>query len=215
MWVEKYSPEKILIKGELYLFLKRVVDSILIIFTSIVWLPLLGLIFIVMKIKEPRAPVFFSQIRTGQGGQRFRMYKIRTMVENAEELKKDLLPLNELEWPDFKITDDPRVTNFGKILRKTSLDELPQFFNVLKGEMSLVGPRPTSFSSKTYKLWQTKRLDVIPGITGLWQMTGRGETDFDDRLRIDIAYIEHRCLMLDYEILLKSFFVVLKGQGKH
>lgn len=214
-WVKKYAPDKIIIKGKVYLFLKRVIDLILIAVSSIIWLPMLGVIYLIVKISEPSAPVFFSQKRTGKSGERFDMYKIRTMVENAEELKKELLPLNELEWPDFKITDDPRVTKFGKFLRKTSLDELPQFWNVLKGEMSLVGPRPTSFSSDTYDLWQTERLDVIPGVTGLWQMTGRGETEFDDRLRMDIAYIEHRCIMLDMEILIKSVFAVMNRRGKH
>jgi lipopolysaccharide/colanic/teichoic acid biosynthesis glycosyltransferase len=214
-WVKKYTPDKKIIKGKAYLFFKRVIDLILIAVSSIIWLPMLGLIYLIVKISEPSAPVFFSQRRTGKSGQRFDMYKIRTMVENAEELKRELLPLNELEWPDFKITDDPRVTKFGKFLRKTSLDELPQFWNVLKGEMSLVGPRPTSFSSDTYDLWQTERLDVIPGVTGLWQMIGRGETEFDDRLRMDIAYIEHRCIMLDMEILIKSVFAVMNRRGKH
>jgi lipopolysaccharide/colanic/teichoic acid biosynthesis glycosyltransferase len=118
-----------------------------------------------------------------------------------------------LQWPDFKITNDPRVTKIGKVLRKTSLDELPQLLNIIKGEMSLVGPRPTSFGSETYKLWQTERLDVVPGLTGLWQVIGRATLEFDDRLRLDIAYIERCGILFDFVILLKTVGVVFKQRG--
>jgi len=121
--------------------------------------------------------------------------------------------LNELQWPDFKITNDPRITKIGRILRKTSLDELPQLWNVVRGEMSLVGPRPTSFSAETYDLWHTERLKAVPGITGLWQLLGRGETEFDERLRMDIAYIERRSLWLDIHILFRTIFVVIEQRG--
>jgi lipopolysaccharide/colanic/teichoic acid biosynthesis glycosyltransferase len=141
------------------------------------------------------------------------MFKLRTMVENAAELKQKYAHLNELSWPDFKITNDPRVTRVGRILRRTSLDELPQLFNVLRGDMSLVGPRPTSFSAETYRLWHTARLEVQPGLTGLWQVSGRNELDFDDRLRLDIAYIRNRSLKLDVLILLKTFSAVFTGRG--
>jgi lipopolysaccharide/colanic/teichoic acid biosynthesis glycosyltransferase len=143
------------------------------------------------------------------------MYKFRSMVPNAEELKKTYAHLNELQWPDFKITNDPRVTKVGKFLRKTSLDELPQLLNVLKGEMSLVGPRPTSFGAETYKLWHTERLDVIPGITGLWQIVGRASLEFDDRLRLDIAYVERRSLWFDINILVRTMGAVFKQKGAH
>src|SRR5688572_28962451 len=123
------------------------------------------------------------------------------MPTNAEEIKQGYAHLNELTWPDFKITDDPRVTCVGRLLRKTSLDELPQIFNVLKGDMSLVGPRPTSFDSSTYQLWQMERLEVLPGITGLWQISGRSNVDFVDRLHLDIEYIERRSIWLDLKIL--------------
>jgi lipopolysaccharide/colanic/teichoic acid biosynthesis glycosyltransferase len=160
-------------------------------------------------------PVLFTQERTGKGGRRFRMYKFRTMVREAAALKQKLLHLNEHSGPDFKITNDPRVTRVGRLLRKTSLDELPQILNVLKGEMSLVGPRPTSFEMKTYNLWHTERLEVVPGLTGLWQVNGRGDLDFDDRVRLDIEYIERRCLLLDLEILLRTFIAVFKQQGAY
>lgn len=141
------------------------------------------------------------------------MYKFRSMVPNAEELKKELAHLNELKWPDFKITNDPRVTRIGNILRKTSLDELPQLINVFKGEMSLVGPRPTSFAPDTYDLWQTVRLDVVPGLTGLWQIIGRAETEFYERLRLDIMYIKHRTLWLDIQILFRTVLAVIAQRG--
>ena len=152
---------------------------------------------------ESGRPILFVQLRTGRGGRRFKMYKFRTMVVNGEELKKTYAHLNELTWPDFKLSEDPRVTRVGRVLRKTSLDELPQIFNVLRGDMSLVGPRPTSFAPSTYALWQTERLEVLPGITGLWQVSGRSDVDFDQRLRMDIEYIAHRSVWLDLCILLR------------
>lgn len=195
--------------------MKRALDILLIVGTAPIWLPPLALCALCMKLAAPQAPVFFAQERTGQGGQRFRMYKFRTMVVNAEALKLELMHLNELQWPDFKITRDPRITRIGRILRRTSLDELPQLWNVLRGEMSLVGPRPTSFPADTYALWQTERLDVKPGITGLWQLYGRSTTEFDERLRLDIAYIEHRCLGLDLQIILRTVVGVIQQRGAH
>ena len=160
-------------------------------------------------------PVIFTQERTGKGGRRFRMFKFRTMVPDAPVLKQQLLHLNEHSGPDFKITDDPRVTRVGAFLRKTSLDELPQIANVLQGDMSLVGPRPTSFAMQTYHLWHTERLEVVPGLTGLWQVNGRGDLDFDERVRLDIEYIERRCLRLDLEILVRTVAAVFKQQGAY
>jgi lipopolysaccharide/colanic/teichoic acid biosynthesis glycosyltransferase len=177
-------------------------------------LPLMGLIAVLVFIDSP-GPVFFRQLRTGKGGRRFRMYKFRTMVTNAEELKQTYAHLNELAWPDFKITNDPRVTRVGRILRKTSLDELPQLLNVIKGDMSLVGPRPTSFKPETYKLWHTERLDAQPGITGLWQITGRSNLNFDERLKLVIAYIERQCLWLDIQILVRTVGQVFEGEGAY
>jgi lipopolysaccharide/colanic/teichoic acid biosynthesis glycosyltransferase len=141
------------------------------------------------------------------------MYKLRTMVQNAEELKEKYAHLNELTWPDFMITNDPRVTRVGRFLRRSSLDELPQVINVLRGDMSLVGPRPTSFSASTYSLWHTARLEVQPGLTGLWQVSGRKSIDFDDRLRLDIAYIRNRSLWLDLVLLTRTVGAVFEGRG--
>jgi lipopolysaccharide/colanic/teichoic acid biosynthesis glycosyltransferase len=141
------------------------------------------------------------------------MYKLRTMVHNAEELKAKYMHLNEHTYPDFKITNDPRVTRVGRVLRKLSLDELPQIFNVIRGDMSLVGPRPTSFKAETYRLWHTARLELKPGLTGLWQVSGRADLNFDDRLRLDIAYLRHRCLWLDIRILIRTVTAVLTTRG--
>ena len=177
-------------------------------------LPVMAICALAIWWEDP-GPVVFAQLRTGWGGRRFKMYKFRTMVKNAEDLKAKYAHLNELTWPDFKITNDPRVTRVGRILRKTSLDELPQIFNVLKGDMSLVGPRPTSFDASTYALWQTERLEVQPGITGLWQVSGRSDLDFDQRLRLDVEYIEQQSLWLDLQILLRTVAVVFHQRGAY
>ena len=214
-WLQEMNPERALLRGQAYLFAKRVMDIALVVATLPVTLPLMLLVALILKIEDPNGSVFFMQNRTGQGGKRFKLFKFRTMVPNAEEMKKQLAHLNELQWPDFKITNDPRITHVGKFLRKTSLDELPQLLNILRGDMSFVGPRPTSFAVETYDLWHTERLDVKPGLTGLWQITGRASTEFDERLRLDIAYMEHRCLWLDIQILVRTFTAVLEQRGAH
>jgi lipopolysaccharide/colanic/teichoic acid biosynthesis glycosyltransferase len=160
-------------------------------------------------------PIFFFQERTGRGGRPFRMYKFRTMVVNAAELKAALASRNQLSGPDFKVADDPRVTKLGALLRKTSLDEVPQILNVLRGEMSLVGPRPTSFAASTYDLWHTERLEVLPGITGLWQVSGRSDIDFDDRVRLDIEYLERRSFGFDLVILLRTVAALVQQRGAY
>ena len=202
-------------KGPNYLIAKRVFDLLLVLLSAPLWLPLLCMCALLIKLESPRGPVFFAQERTGKGGRRFRMYKLRTMVVNAEELKGTLAELNVCNWPDFKIPEDPRCTRVGYFLRKISLDELPQIFNVLRGNMSLVGPRPTSFRAETYALWQTERLEAQPGITGLWQVIARGTADFDFRMRLDIAYIRRRCLWLDLQILARTVTVVIQQRGAH
>ena len=214
-WIRGFDPDRRLLVGRNYRIAKRLTDLFIVIFFVPLWLPVIGLIALAISIASPGAPVIFVQERTGKGGRRFLMYKFRTMVPNAEQLKSDYQYLNELQWPDFKITNDPRATPFGNFLRRTSLDELPQLYNVLRGEMSLVGPRPTSFGPETYQLWHTQRLDVLPGMTGLWQILGRASLDFDDRLRLDIVYIERRCLLLDLSILLRTAAAVLRQSGAH
>ncbi len=214
-WMARYARQKTTVPDRVFLAIKRLMDLTLVTLSLPVVLPVFVLVAVLIKLEDPHGSIFFVQERTGRYGKRFGMYKFRSMVHNAEELKKTYAHLNELQWPDFKITNDPRVTRSGKILRKTSLDELPQLWNVLKNDMSLVGPRPTSFSSKTYLLWQTVRLDTKPGITGLWQIVGRGETEFTDRVYLDMFYIEYRSAMFDVEILIRTIFAVILQRGRH
>ena len=214
-WIKKFDPQKRILTGTTYFVTKRFLDLFLVLISLPLWLPLNIIIALIIRFTSPGAPVIFTQLRTGKGGRRFNMYKFRTMVHDAEELKSKYAHLNELQWPDFKITNDPRITPIGRFLRKTSLDELPQLFNILRGEMSLVGPRPTSFGPETYKLWHTHRLDVMPGLTGLWQIIGRAKLEFDDRLRLDIAYIERACIWLDINILFRTVLAVFESRGAH
>ena len=197
-----------------YQLIKRAFDLTLCLIALPPLLLVMGIVSLLIYIDNP-GPVMFKQQRTGKGGKRFGIYKFRTMVTNAEELKEKYAHLNELTWPDFKITNDPRVTRIGNILRKTSLDEVPQLLNVIKGEMSLVGPRPTSFDVSTYSLWHTERLEVIPGITGLWQVKGRSDVDFDDRIALDVEYIENQSLWLDIKILWWTVASVFKQEGAY
>ncbi|MGI9500433.1 MAG: sugar transferase [Geminicoccaceae bacterium] len=190
---------------------KRLIDLVAVILATPLVLPVLLSAMALIKLESPGASVFFRQHRTGSNGERFTLYKLRTMVPNAEELKKELIKNNMLSWPDFKMENDPRITRIGRFLRKSSIDELPQLYNVLIGEMSLVGPRPTSFESKTYKGWHTERLDVKPGITGLWQVMGRGRIDFDERVRLDIRYAKERSLWLDLKLLVMTVPALLAG----
>jgi lipopolysaccharide/colanic/teichoic acid biosynthesis glycosyltransferase len=193
---------------------KRALDVTVCVCLLPIVLPTIGLCALAIWLEDP-GPVLFRQQRTGRYGRRFRMFKLRTMVTNADALKQELMHLNELSWPDFKIANDPRVLRIGRFLRKSSLDELPQIFNVLRGEMSLVGPRPTSFDASTYTLWHTERLEVPPGITGLWQVSGRSDVEFDDRLRLDIEYIQRRSLLFDIGLLFRTVVAVLRPRGAY
>jgi len=212
-WVDRLRPTQALFKGRVYEIAKRAFDLIAVIAAAPLWVPIITLIALAIKLDDRSAPVFFSQTRTGHGGRTFRMHKFRTMVPDAEDMKWELRHLNELEWPLFKITDDPRITRPGRLLRKTSLDELPQLWDILVGTMSLVGPRPTDFMPDDYLLWHTERLDVKPGLTGLWQLYGRGIAEVDDSSRLDIAYVQRRCLWLDIQILWRTIPAVLAQRG--
>ena len=207
-------PREVKVFRERYRIGKRIMDLVVCGLALPFLLPVIGILAAMVYIDDP-GPVFFKQNRTGKGGRRFKMYKLRTMATNAEELKVKYAHLNELTWPDFKITDDPRVTRIGRFLRKTSLDEIPQVINILQGDMSIVGPRPTSFAASTYKLWQTERLEVLPGLTGLWQIGGRSDLDFDDRLKLDIQYIENRSIWLDMQILVRTVTVSFTQKGAY
>ncbi len=193
---------------------KRAMDLCFCIVVLPVALPVLILCALLVRLSGP-GPLFFVQERTGRGGRRFRMFKFRSMVPDAHRMKDEIRAARNMVGPDFKLEDDPRVTPVGRFLRKSSLDELPQLWNVLKGDMSLVGPRPTSFDPTTYDLWHTERLEVAPGLTGLWQIARRGNIDFDDRVRLDIAYVRNRSLRLDLAILLRTIPAVLSQRGAH
>ncbi len=193
---------------------KRALDLLICLMVLPFALPVLAGCALAIRLTS-RGPILFVQERTGWAGRRFPMYKFRTMVVGAHDMRDALADANVMSGPDFKIREDPRVTPVGRFLRKTSLDEAPQLFNILLGHMSWVGPRPTSFAAETYDLWHTERLDVVPGLTGLWQVEGRGEIDFDDRVRMDIAYVRSRNLALDLMILLKTIPAVISQRGAY
>ena len=197
-----------------YQFAKRLMDVIICVIVLPFALVLMALCAVLVWMDEP-GPILFLQYRIGWGGKRFCVYKFRTMVKNAENLKQQYAHLNEKTWPDFKISKDPRVTRIGRWLRKTSLDELPQLFNVLKGDMSLVGPRPASFDKSAYDLWQTERLEVLPGITGLAQINGRNTLDTVEKMRFDLEYVQNRSVWLDLHILLRTPKVILSQTGAY
>jgi lipopolysaccharide/colanic/teichoic acid biosynthesis glycosyltransferase len=188
--------------------LSRTMDVSIALIGLILSAPILLLSILLIKITS-RGPAFFSQIRVGEGGRLFRMYKLRTMVVDAERQRALLLARNEMNGPVFKIRLDPRITWVGQYLRKFSIDEFPQFWNVLIGDMSIVGPRPPlPREVKKYKRWQLQRLMVKPGLTCLWQVSGRNSIGFEDWVRLDIRYIQKRSFWLDCKIILKTFKVV-------
>jgi exopolysaccharide biosynthesis polyprenyl glycosylphosphotransferase len=175
--------------------------------------PLIVLVALLIKVTS-RGPVLFKQVRQGYRGKPFNLYKFRTMVSNAEQLRAELEVLNEMDEIVFKIERDPRITPLGRVLRKWSIDELPQIFNVLKGEMSLVGPRPMLHTEiDKFKYWQRRKLSVKPGLTCLWQVSGRSNLRFEEWMRLDLEYIDNWSLALDFKILLRTIPVVLTARG--
>ena len=197
------------------LALKRAVDLAVALAGLILLSPLFLLIAIAIKLDSP-GPVLFKQVRVGKGGRPFVLYKFRSMRVGAEKELPKLRDLNETTGPIFKMRDDPRCTRVGRFLRRTSLDELPQFYNILRGEMSLVGPRPPLPSEvEQYQEWHKKRLEVRPGMTGLWQISGRSELSFDEMCLLDIYYAESWSLMLDIKILFKTIPALLLGRGAY
>jgi exopolysaccharide biosynthesis polyprenyl glycosylphosphotransferase len=196
------------------MLLKRILDVSLAIVLLFALAPLMAVIAIAIKLTSP-GPVLFVQERLGRNRHRFRMYKFRSMVRNAEELFAHVEHRNELSGPVFKMKRDPRVTKIGTILRKLSLDELPQLFNVIKGDMSLVGPRPMSLRDVSHlsEAWLMRRFSVTPGMTGLWQVSGRSNTNFDTWIKLDLQYIDKWSLALDFKILLRTIPMVISGTG--
>ena len=198
---------------EMGLLLKRVVDIFFSILALIVLAPVLAAVAIAVKL-DSHGPILYSSERIGKKGRVFHCTKFRTMVRDAEERRADVMHMNERDGVLFKISNDPRVTNVGRFLRKYSLDELPQFFNVLKGDMSIVGPRPPLASEvQEYKLGHLRRLDVTPGITGLWQVQARQDPSFDSYISLDVSYIDNWSIWLDLKIIVRTILVVFAGTG--
>ena len=198
-----------------YWCVRRAQDIFFSLLALIALSPLMLLTCIAVWIDSPGASPVFSQLRVGRNGKLFRLYKFRSMCPNAESKLNDLLKDNEMDGPVFKMKDDPRITRVGHFIRKTSIDELPQFFDVLRGDMSLVGTRPPTLDEyKQYESHHKRRLSMKPGITGLWQVSGRSDIeDFEEVVKLDVAYIDNWSLWGDVKILFKTIYVVFAGKG--
>jgi lipopolysaccharide/colanic/teichoic acid biosynthesis glycosyltransferase len=195
--------------------LKRLLDIAGALVGLIISIPLVAIAAIAIKLDSP-GPIFYRQVRIGENGRPFRMVKLRSMVNNAEERLNELVDLDALTEPVYKIVNDPRITRVGKVLRRTSLDEAPQFYNVLVGEMSLVGPRPEEARIVAlYRDHERRRLAVKPGLTGPMQVNGRGDLGLADRLQLELDYIDHYSLKRDISIILRTFPAVLRGHGAY
>lgn len=199
-----------------YFRLSRFFDVILSSIGLILLSPVLLIVAILIKLDDPKVPVIFSQDRVGKDESIFKMFKFRTMVPDAEKHLKELLQYNDVEGAMFKMKDDPRVTPIGAFLRKTSLDELPQLWNVIKGDMSLVGPRPPLIREvEMYTPHDKERLLVRPGCTGLWQVSGRNDLGFDEMVKLDIQFINHLSMKQYFSIILKTFGVIFRNHGAY
>lgn len=198
------------------LFIKRAVDIVIGTLLLVLVSPILAVCALSILISDGM-PVLYDWNVVGKDGRRFRSWKFRTMVRNADRLKQDLQKFNEMQGPVFKMRDDPRIIPAGRFLRKYSLDELPQLWSVVKGDMSLVGPRPPLVSEyEKFKPWQKRKLSVVPGLTCLWQVQGRADiNDFDDWVRMDLEYIDHWSLYKDFKILFQTAFAVVRGRGAY
>lgn len=202
-------------KKRVYMCVKRVQDILLSALALVFLFPLLLLIALAVVIDDPKGSPIFSQIRCGKGGELFRLYKFRTMCVDAEEHLEKLLPYNEMTGPAFKIKNDPRITRLGRFLRSTSLDELPQLVNILKGDMSIVGPRPPLYREvKEYTPYQGQRLAVTPGLTCFWQVSPqRNQLSFDVWVELDLRYIREQSWLLDWKLIFQTGRAVLRREG--
>ncbi|MDC2866205.1 sugar transferase [Bacillus sp. BP-3] len=216
--VEKINNRELVLEGvngrKGYLVAKRCMDFVGALCGLIVLSPIFLIVAILIKYEDPKGSVFFKQIRVGKDGKEFYMYKFRSMVTDAEERLNGLLKYNEVSGAMFKMKEDPRVTKLGKFIRKTSIDELPQLLNVLKGDMSLVGPRPPlPREVKEYTSYDKQRLLVTPGCTGLWQVTERNNVGFKEMVELDLEYISKRGLLYDLKIIIKTIQIIIKSNG--
>ena len=198
----------------IYEFLKRILDVI----CSVVALIVLSPVFLVtaLAVRSDGGPAFYKQTRVGKNNTHFEMYKFRSMCKNAENLQDDLMKYNEMDGPVFKIKGDPRITKVGKFIRKYSIDELPQLLNIVKGDMSIVGPRPPLVREvEQYNSYQMQRLRVTPGLTCFWQAYGRSDLSFDDWMDMDMKYIKRRNIFLDIKLIVKTVFAVIFKRGAY
>lgn len=196
-------------------FGKRALDILFSTLALICASPVLLVLGVLIKL-ESKGPVFYRSTRIGRGGRAFHFYKLRSMVQDADKHQHTIAHMNEADGPVFKIERDPRITRVGRFIRSTSLDEVPQFFNVLAGDMTLVGPRPPiPREVAQYEPWQLRRLDVRPGITCLWQISGRSRIGFQEWMRLDLEYIRHQSFSLDLKILLRTLPAVLSREGAY
>lgn len=203
-------------ESTVYTKVKRLIDILGSVIGILLASPIFIVVAVLIKLEDPKGPVFFHQIRIGKDGVPFRMHKFRSMVTNAEKLLDGLLDQNEVSGHMFKLKKDPRVTRIGQVIRKFSIDELPQLWNVLKGDMSLVGPRPAlPREVMNYSAYHRLRLKVIPGCTGLWQVSGRSNLNFEQMVELDLKYISKRSLWLDLLIILKTFRVLLGSKDAY
>ncbi|WP_291652609.1 exopolysaccharide biosynthesis polyprenyl glycosylphosphotransferase [Clostridium sp.] len=202
-------------KNIIYLILKRIIDIIGSILGIILASPILLVMAVLIKL-ESKGQILFSQTRVGLHGKEFKIYKFRSMVDGAEALRKSIEDKNEMSGPMFKVKNDPRITKIGRFIRKTSIDELPQLINVLKGEMSLVGPRPSLPSEvEKFEPWMLKRLEVKPGLTCKWQVSGRNNICFEDWMKLDIDYVNHRNITLDIKLIFKTVILLFGDKNAY
>ena len=200
---DKYS-------SSIYLFLKRFIDVVGSLLGILILSPIFLIVAIAIKVEDPKGSIFFGQDRNGKYPKIFKMYKFRSMVHNAEELLENLKEQNEMTGPVFKMKNDPRITKIGRFIRKTSIDELPQLFNILKGDMSFVGPRPPiPREVEEYDEYQLQRLAVKPGLTCYWQVSGRNNIDFDEWIELDLKYIRERNIFIDIKLILMTIPALL------
>jgi exopolysaccharide biosynthesis polyprenyl glycosylphosphotransferase len=196
-----------------WLLLKRVIDFTMALVLLVVLSPLFLILAVLVKLTSP-GPIFFRQTRCGLGGRKFTLFKFRSMMADADQRREELDALNEVDGPVFKIRNDPRCTPVGRFMRKFSLDELPQLVNIIKGNMSLVGPRPPLPEEvEKYERWQRRRLRMQPGLTCLWALEGRSQLSFRRWMELDLEYIDHWSMALDWKILLRTIPIVLLGRG--